>query len=608
MAEVTYNEWLDWLEQVTFFRCFYNDHRDLVEQVLQGWEVRYYRWRPDSWPPSIVIAQDGERTRFYVAGTANTWQVFPHLRGAIGAKSGDGVEHGWWGHVARGLYENHSDLLPPLQGPGNLRIIGHSFGGAVAQMIGHERAKDGADLERQQVFAIVSPKPYTQSVGVDATDWTLLNSTGDTVPFWPPEQPANLYWSGPDGWFPMATLREQWTFHGRQLWLHAEGDVEDNYLSWNSDLTHWTLTSLGNHSTSHLRDRLIAVARRNRWTLDARANQLLGVFAESERRGVATDRRPVLTSWVPGGPPEPDGNYLFQTSGNSKGVEGMPTAIKCTACFRSKRRGWSESYYYKPASEANPAMADAKAAFNALMKKRVEVGDGFIRYGIHLELDEFRYSRDGGDPETDLQLTHAFKDIAGNPDGNERNVEPAFVGALFRLKAAQNTKRHLLIRPVLDTSYMGPDGLIYNQATLVKQCSKFLNALTAEGVWNLKHIDRAGNPLKVCTGVNIGVLAPGLADLTIAGHGYTSSTVFKITGGGPENATYRGTYRVLQVLDENTVRVNFGKPVLSSPGGFDCRKITYTYSAIAAWEYVRLSHRQTGRPTAEGHGRSSTRR
>lgn len=204
----------------------YLNRRDSVEEMLgSDGTVAAFVYRPDSWPPSYcLITQPEGPTWLVMAGTVNTGQWLGHIQGTFGATAirTGGAVNGQWASVAAQVVEEIGPLLPagPTRPP--LCVGGHSYGGAVAQVIAYGLARNPA-VGGTALISYGAPKCFEVGITDPAPDRQYRwRSMADPVPYTPPgqDEAAISPWVRPALW-QLGTLN--WTHYGEDVWLAANG-------------------------------------------------------------------------------------------------------------------------------------------------------------------------------------------------------------------------------------------------------------------------------------------------------------------------------------------------------------------------------------------------
>lgn len=331
----------------------YLNRRDAVEQLI-GLDGAISAWvyRPDSWPPSYcLITQPGGPTWLIMAGTVNAGQWAGHLQGTFGAtaiRSG-GAVNGQWASVASQVVEEIAPLLPTGPERQPLCVGGHSYGGAVAQVIAYGLAQNPA-VSGTALISYGAPKCFEDGITDPPPDRQYRwRSMQDPIPYTPPsnDEAAISPWVRPAVWR-LGTLH--WTHYGEDVWLAPTGTsnpldptpdplppgVSVGLFTEHNSLNYW--------GRFRARAALFGISSDGADAINL-AGDLLGLPATQ-----------ALVERLPESVPGPDGlpfrPPVFNTFG-SGGGSNVPTypeivlpsnPMRVTFDINVKSSGWSESY------------------------------------------------------------------------------------------------------------------------------------------------------------------------------------------------------------------------------------------------------------------------
>ena len=605
----TYEEWLAILRGVVVLKAFWHDRRSTVENALGGLAIDHYDYRPQSWPPSVIVASAAGRTEIYLNGTSNNAQVYSHFAGLVADAENGGAIHSGCNGAARNVLDELGHLFEPPTDGRELAIYGHSYGAAVGQILGDKLVRKGWAANKVHVYAVGSLRVFTDAYPAPTHHVELVNSTHDPVPWLPNELVPYFAWElDPfEGWLPGPQLADPWTYKGLNRWIGADGSVQTGYYPDNSGGASPGGDLVNAHFYNAYLARLENLSKRRGWVLDQRAVALLAL-AKSVPDSAPADKEWSLTTWVPGAPPDLLSPANFLTFFPSKGGSSMASAFKCTAYFRCGRWGWSESYYYIQAGTSTFNQLSAQRAFEKLLGERVKVGHPTIRYKDHYFIDGTRYSLEDSNPvlnrSRNSYLDHVPDVVvppAPDTAADTTLSDFPFLGYVFKLWAGQSINRTVIMRPLPNLAHMNKDGREIDQTPAFLLCKPFLSYLVASPNWAIKSQDRESN-LKVLIS-NFQWLSPTPNNLTItaAGHGLVPGNLVRIEGGDPAHKPYRGMFRVLEVSG-NTFTVDYGTALPSIAGGPTVRKITYTYTKITEFTEIGVHKRDTFGPIPPARG------
>jgi len=198
--------------------CVYQDDADRIRNLLgtDGQLIRLVH-QPTTWPPSYAVLRSGTGRYFVViAGTTNVSQGVRHVAGTFWRDAlPDGSRvHGQWRGVEETLWEEIRPLLPEDLADGQYFISGHSYGGAVGQLMAERIATLTTPATVQlMTFGAARARTIGYEGPEPANHWRIA-STNDAVQFLAVDESL---W-GSDNWiFPPAwtLLPVSWSHYGR---------------------------------------------------------------------------------------------------------------------------------------------------------------------------------------------------------------------------------------------------------------------------------------------------------------------------------------------------------------------------------------------------------
>ena len=157
-------------EQCTGVIGVYSGKRDVTLEHLAlcgGGTVLVFLYNPGGSLPSLVVIQQGMNYYIWIAGTVNVKQWIGNVVGSMDRTPlGGGVYvHSYFWSLAQQLWTLGQPYLPD-QAPGlTFCVVGHSLGGAVAQIIGWLLLKT---YSAGQVKVITLGQPKVYSEGADS--------------------------------------------------------------------------------------------------------------------------------------------------------------------------------------------------------------------------------------------------------------------------------------------------------------------------------------------------------------------------------------------------------------------------------------------------------
>lgn len=209
--------------------ALYADRRDLVEQLVgdEG-QVLLWQHRPESWPPSLAVIRSGSGRYFVLMpGTVNISQWRGHVIGSFlrSYAGGQSLLNGQWAYAADEVGAEIQSVIPPPS-EGVVHYSGHSYGGAVAQVLAFRRLAAGDSAA--QVLTFGAPKAYTSGYpGPLPSVYWRVASTNDVVSTIPPDIAIGSFsqWA-----YPMDIIAQnaRWTHYGAQNVLNWNGEYNAN--------------------------------------------------------------------------------------------------------------------------------------------------------------------------------------------------------------------------------------------------------------------------------------------------------------------------------------------------------------------------------------------
>lgn len=194
------------VECAAFNACIYKNAIQSAQDILDltgGGSINAGAFQPDAFSPSWGLGRDSEGTVYIVfAGTTNLRQMHAHLAGAAGVnyvewdrETGvihlDVQCHPWWQLAWTTVGPDVIEALRGVTPFVNIRVTGHSYGGAVALLCAFHLARNFPSVKIElMTFAqpIVMSKGYSgalpESIVRVVTENDLVPSLGPQVPFY----------------------------------------------------------------------------------------------------------------------------------------------------------------------------------------------------------------------------------------------------------------------------------------------------------------------------------------------------------------------------------------------------------------------------------------
>lgn len=600
----TYEEFIRYLRGILVLKAFWSDRQALVRQALAGAEIVHYRFDPNSWPPSTLVAKAGDRYEVYCNGTSNSWQGFAHVKGVIGLRRKHGVVHFGMDWAAKEVTKEVAPYLPSPASSGQVSYYGHSYGGGVVQVLADDRVDAGADPASIFVTCYGAPKVFTRDVGLGTQRVELLMNRDDLVPYliwW--NLPLWLY--GPDGYIPIKDLGDDhWDFRGKRNFISRLSLLDDDF---NKSVSDDSVDTLREQLAWHFYDGYVRMIKNvaiheEQFPFDQRYQDLIAID-----KAIDEGDKPAHTfagsTWVPGMPEDPFAFLKLSPSFASNGGT-MTKAIEVQLFFSNKGgHGWSETHYFISKTNDDVTIDQAHAATKVYMEARAALFNPKVRYGVHLELLAARFAEEGGDRRAYVTTNFKFNPPTYPNDGSGATaVELPGTCLFYRCYAGNVASRMFFFRPIPSQEYIDKSGVKINPEASKEAVNGLLIAYVNQQCWAIKAQARSTNPKRLVTSIYTTPLSAGHVGFRVTGHGLSAGEEVKISGGKPFHKPVRGRYIVDTVPDADTFTVATANSVSAMSGGCTAQKVSYGYFLINDIKYMRQGHRQTGRPYDLGHG------
>jgi hypothetical protein len=287
--------------------ALYWDRRDKLEALLGAdGEVMAFVHQPDSWPPSYAVLRTGNTYALAMAGTTNIAPQVPgHIKGTFARQAPlEGCQvHGQWLQAWEEVWALVRPLLPNDLAGADLRLAGHSYGGALAQ-IGALLLAAEPQPPAVSVLTLGSARGVTEGyAGPVPTMWHLY-SDGDPVfklPVNLSEVPFTFHWVIPLVW---RAFMPRWKHYGTSIPLGPGGRLGPGEAPPDPLPPNVSLFPVGQHSCVNYQGRLAAWLANS--SGDAHMAQALGLTLEVISGAPVQAVVPGLPRLVPG----PDGGLV----------------------------------------------------------------------------------------------------------------------------------------------------------------------------------------------------------------------------------------------------------------------------------------------------------
>lgn len=555
-------------QQLMLLAAVYNDRRELVTQYL-GVSGSILTWhRPStSWPPAYVLIQTAAN-EYYLAieGTTNVLQALAHFWGGFGVKgAGESpiVVGPWWA-VAQEMAEELAGVLGPPGRNIDLRISGHSYGGAVAQLLGnHYRSIMGPE-SNIQVLTFGAPKAVSSVYdGPQPQQHWRIESTGDPIPTLPPNpggmvfSEINLSWllsGGPAVWEPRGVLTT----------LYLRGNVAPPDPD----------TPIPNGATNGIPQAHYLPNYLGRLY----GNYLLYGGSDDSREAMVVTAAILANESPPMPEPSLPPTFEFPT-GVTQVIPVIPAFLmrlsdpvataQLTFMFSGPRgESWGESYSIDvPGVKSKQSLFDRFPDANqAFVQNRLR----FLNKQCILQSIRISYTTS---PKESLILPYNLPGIGGTGSADvDNNADVCSTAAVFNLYGQEQGQRKVWFRGLSDSAFErdGTTGLMKLLAVTNTSIMSFLTAAQAFGIGIVRRVkatdDGPNRKIGVVT-VN-GETYPGFALLTTQEpHGWTGKVNVLIGLANKKNLPGLNGIFQFEVASANTGWVKYATPLYQSVPG-----------------------------------------
>lgn len=547
------------------------DRPDLASQAMGAVEPgSVTTYSPGSpWTQRVYVIVSPSFVVVVIPGT-ETWQQFVgDILGSVQASQPPipGQVALYWGQLGQRVWgEIGAQVAAALPGR-RLVLMGHSLGGAVAQVVAALAARQlGTDV---RVFVLGCPRvgnpAFASSFGPSQV-WRVA-TTDDPVAEVPPPLWGGLSlplpWPGP-----LTPVIYQHAGNGYSLADDGTLSVQGGGLPLGSVAS---LLVYGDASTRHSID---TYAGRLRSAL-APGNFVPGAVGYDDPSAIdrvllALQGLAGVGMGLPAAPPLPISAPLAFSGGGG----GMAT-WRCTYFFKAGSYGWSETFY-----RAGSTYADVKAAAEALAKARIGMcGDGVEMSAVRIsDVVQFR----------DYGISALGLSTGSESTADTSHVKP-YCSLLTQITSGAYRNR-VFLRGVPSLDYLG-DSPLNVQPALEKAKQRWAAVLT-NAAWQMKVQDRF-NPAIQGRIVTTDTTSP--VQITIdTPDGLDDNGKVYVRGVVGQTAV-NGTHFVTKVTATNYILRN---TISAGPyvGGGTWRKVVNTYLNIETVSFVREVSHRTGRP------------
>ena len=186
-----------------------------------------FLYDPKGMLPSLALIQQGESWYLWLAGTVAIKQWIGNVTGAMWRESlGGGVyAQGYFWGLAQKLWALGQQYLPPQSGGLTLTVVGHSLGGAVAQVIANLLV---SQYSAQQVKLLTFGQPKCYSENAEAYNpfayYSRFRMILDPVPKLPLDE-GQTFWGALASVTPFVSSIVSWRHYGKGWVLTPNGQI-----------------------------------------------------------------------------------------------------------------------------------------------------------------------------------------------------------------------------------------------------------------------------------------------------------------------------------------------------------------------------------------------
>jgi Lipase (class 3) len=226
-------------EQIAGMVCVYSGAQANAVSLLGlcgGGTIVAWMYDPQGLLPSLAVLQQGSAWYAWIAGTVNVKQWVGNVTGALSYSNlgGGAIVHGFFYRLAQSLWAKAQPILPAQSSSLTFNVVGHSLGGAVAQILGSFLTKEYSP-QQVNVLTFGQPKAYGGSAGSlnDFGSYTRLRIQGDPVPM-TPFNAGETWMVGLSSGFWVGSQLASWMHYGDPFLLNQDGSITADL-----DLSYW---------------------------------------------------------------------------------------------------------------------------------------------------------------------------------------------------------------------------------------------------------------------------------------------------------------------------------------------------------------------------------
>lgn len=568
-------------QQLFLITAVYNDRRDVVTSYLgDAGEILSWQRQSTSWPPSWVLVQTAENKYFLaIEGTTNVNQALQHFWGSFGISAGGApvAEVGPWQVVAEEMAEVLDEWLTPTSRNIELRISGHSYGGAIAQLLGNRyRGKMGPESSIQ-VMTFGAPRAVSSLyTGPQPQQHWRVESTGDPVPTLPPGETVPVLLDSALSWF-FPEQAAVWQHRGTLVTLYERGNT--------------TLPNPDGPIPEGATDGIPQAHYLTNYLARLNGNyQLYGGSAASYEAMVATaailnnETAPLPTPSLPPTFERPQGVTqvipIIPAFLTNLGVP-MATAKLSFLFVGPKGESWAESYSIDvPGVKSKQAL---RARFPDANQAFVQ---GRLRFlNRQCVLQSIRISYDTP-PKESLIVPYNLIGTGGSATGDDNQADVCSTAAVWNLYGQEQGQRKVWFRGLTDSAITrdGTTGLFILLPNTKKNMEVFLSAAQAFGCGIVRRVKPAdtGATRKIGVVTVNGETYQGFSLVTTQeAHGWTGK--LNVSFGQMNKKNLPGLNGVFEaeVASANTFWIKYATPLYAVVPGNPGYVRTVTYDPIS---------------------------
>ena len=571
-------------QQLFLISAVYNDRREDVEAYLgESGVILAWQRQKTAWPPSWAIIQTAANKYFVVIeGTTNVSQALQHFWGSFGLSQDDQFvrNFGPWEVVSTELQESLAEFLSPPSRNLDLRIAGHSYGGAVAQLLGNHYRRTLGPESDIQVMTFGAPRAVTnQYSGPQPQTYWRIESTNDPVTALPPGETVPVLVDSVLSWF-VPSAAAAWQHRGNQVILYPQGNTSlptppgpyppfvtdavpnahflDNYLG----RLYGNYQLYGGSEASYLAVQLTEVILKNA-TPPIPVASLPPVFQHP----------PGVQQVIP----------LLPFFVRSLGVATVPVGKIDLMFVGPKGESWAESYSIEvPGLKSKQQLFDRLPDANqAFIKNRL----AFLNRQCVLQSIRIGYSTS---PRQSLIVPYNLIGTGGTSGDTDNEADVCSTAAVWNLYGAEFGQRKVWFRGLTDAAVRRDPttGIFVLNPNTKTYMQSFLNAAEGYGCG----VVQRSKPTEEGAGRKIGLTKvdgsvedyPGYALVTTQeAHGWTGKMTVSFGLANKKNLPGLNGVFQAEVASANTFWIKYVTPLFQSVPAFPAYVRTVAYEALA---------------------------